>query len=284
MAVKLTDLQLIYGIAGAREKFEDLCAHLIRAEHPNLERVRIVRGDGGIDAHKGKLTSAEGIDIYQIKFFPAGISESQKNQIRESFKTICQANGLTINTWTLCLPLDLSIEEKRWFDTWSENQVDSGITICPPWGAFKLEGLLYDVKNTGIKEEFFKEEHLAQIRDVSETLSELAREFRRRMPDTLLAEVVRQERSTALARFIREGQQLRTRLNERPLPIQDHNEWVDHTGTYLQDNLGPAYEVRLNDFSGMVFYGDGSERSQMSKSIEGRLRRLHEFLHEINRQ
>lgn len=63
MAVELTHLQLIYGVAGAREKFEDLCTHLIRSQHPHLERVRIVRGDGGIDAHEGGLTSTEGIDV-----------------------------------------------------------------------------------------------------------------------------------------------------------------------------------------------------------------------------
>jgi hypothetical protein len=38
---------------------------------------------------------------------------------------------------------------------------------------------------------------------------------------------------------------------------------------YLRDNLGPDSEVRFGDFSGMVFYGDGSERSKMSNSIEG---------------
>ena len=33
-AIKLTDLQLIYGAAGARDKFEDLAVHLIRSERP----------------------------------------------------------------------------------------------------------------------------------------------------------------------------------------------------------------------------------------------------------
>jgi hypothetical protein len=48
MAVKLTHLKLIYGNAGAREKFEELATHLIRSERPDVERIRIVRGDGGI--------------------------------------------------------------------------------------------------------------------------------------------------------------------------------------------------------------------------------------------
>src|SRR5688500_12931263 len=56
MAVILTVLQLIYGKAGAREKFEELTAHLIRSERPDTERIRIVHGDGGIDAHEGGLS------------------------------------------------------------------------------------------------------------------------------------------------------------------------------------------------------------------------------------
>jgi hypothetical protein len=49
VAVKLIDLQLIYGVAGAREKFEDLTSQLVKTEHPRADKVRIVRGDGGID-------------------------------------------------------------------------------------------------------------------------------------------------------------------------------------------------------------------------------------------
>ncbi|GAI80121.1 unnamed protein product, partial [marine sediment metagenome] len=34
--------------------------------------------------------------------------------------------------------------------------------------------------------------------------------------------------------------------------------------------------------SGMVFYGSGSEKSQFQKAIDGRLRRLHEFISELS--
>jgi hypothetical protein len=84
-----------------------------------------------------------------------------------------------------------------------------------------------------------------------------------------------------LASFLQEAQQLRQRLHELPLPIQDHNDWVDRVGQYLRQNLGEAYEVKFSDFSGMVFYGDGSERSQMSRSVDGRSCRLNEFISEF---
>src|SRR5688572_2847077 len=87
---------------------------------------------------------------------------------------------------------------------------------------------------------------------------------------------------SATAAFLAEAQQLRSCLGENPLPIAEHNSWVDRVSLYLRDNFGKAHEVRFSDFSGMVFYGGGgSERSMMSKSLEGRSRRLHEFLAEL---
>ena len=84
-----------------------------------------------------------------------------------------------------------------------------------------------------------------------------------------------------VAQFIREGQDLRARLNEEPLPIQEHNDWVDRMVSYFKQYKGHAYVVRLSDFSGMTFLGDGSARSKMSMLIDGRIRRLNEFISEL---
>jgi hypothetical protein len=81
--------------------------------------------------------------------------------------------------------------------------------------------------------------------------------------------------------FVREGQELRARSGEDPLPIQAHNDWVARMTAYFRNHKGRGYEVRLNDFSGMPFYGDGSERAKFEDSIDGRIRRLHEFLGEL---
>ena len=81
--------------------------------------------------------------------------------------------------------------------------------------------------------------------------------------------------------FIEQGQRLMSRKDESPLPIEEHNVWVTGMETYFR-KLGRAdYAVRLSDFSGLTFYGDGSEKSQYSRAIDGRLRRLHEFLREL---
>lgn len=156
MAEKLIHLKLIYGDAGAREKFEELTAHLIRSERPNVERVRIVRGDGGIDAHDGSFADPAGMDVYQMKFFPDSVGDSQKAQIRDSFKRACENPDFRTKSWTLCLPIEMSVDEKQWFADWRAKQATTGIIIQPVWDAFQLEGLLYQEKNRHLLELFFK--------------------------------------------------------------------------------------------------------------------------------
>lgn len=155
MALKLTHLQLIYGAAGAREKFEELAAHLIRSERPDTERIRIVHGDGGIDAHEGALSDPEGVDVYQTKFFPDGVGDSQKAQIRDSFNRTGENKDFRTKSWTLCVPIDMSLEEKKWFDGWKATQAHTGIDIRPVWDAFQLERLLYQERNRHLQEAFF---------------------------------------------------------------------------------------------------------------------------------
>ena len=104
MSVKLTHLQIHWGLAGAREKFEDMVVQLIHVERPDSQRVRIVRGDGGLDSFEGALSDPGGIDVYQVKYLPEKIEDAQKKQIRESFATASGSKKFNVKSWTLCLP------------------------------------------------------------------------------------------------------------------------------------------------------------------------------------
>jgi hypothetical protein len=84
-----------------------------------------------------------------------------------------------------------------------------------------------------------------------------------------------------LAIFLTEAQVLRARKDEDPLPVEEHNQWVSKVETYLRGQLGAAYSVRFSDFSGMTFYGSGSEKSKYECSLDGRSRRLVEFMEEL---
>jgi hypothetical protein len=179
MAVKLIDLQLLYGIAGARDKFEDLCAKLVRSELPTATSIRVHRGDGGVDVYNGEFTDSEGIHVFQVKFFPGGLGKSQWDEVKKSFLRCRTNTEYTAKKWTLCLPVDLSIEETKQFSQWVEDEAEYGIDIdC--WGATKLESLLYRDVNRGIKEAFFKEEHLTQIHEMHEMLRKLVNDFTER--------------------------------------------------------------------------------------------------------
>lgn len=84
-----------------------------------------------------------------------------------------------------------------------------------------------------------------------------------------------------LATFLAEAQALRARKDESPLPVEEHNRWVDKVETYLKEHLGAAYSVRFGDFSDMTFFGSSSEKSKYEHSLDGRSRRLMDFIKEL---
>lgn len=81
-----------------------------------------------------------------------------------------------------------------------------------------------------------------------------------------------------LSGFIKQAEALQSRKNETPLPTREHNEWVDNVTSQLGIILDSSYATRFNSFSGYTFYSDGSEKAKFSNSLEGRIRRLIEFI------
>jgi hypothetical protein len=197
MAVKLIDLRIIYGIAGAPERFEELVTMLVKGEYPSATKVRTDRGDGGIDVYVGEFTAPEGIDVYQAKYFVEEIGESQKDQIRGSFTRIQRNSEFKAKSWTLCLPINMSPKEAKWFEGWKAKQ--TGIDIRQPWDQTKLESLLLDSKNRGVKEELFKEEHLTQIREMHGMMQSLINRIEELVRE-VSAEQKQMKRTEALAR------------------------------------------------------------------------------------
>jgi|SRR5579864_296046 len=180
MAIRLAHLHLLWGAAGAREKFEDMAAQLIHVERPDSQRVRIVTGDGGLDSFEGGLTDPGGIDVYQVKYFPEKIGDAQKQQIRESFATARDSKKFRVKSWTLCLPIDMSVDETEWFEGWSQKQAGAGIDVRKPWGALHLEGLLLQEKNRTIRQAFFREENSELLRAQTGHLKNILQELKQR--------------------------------------------------------------------------------------------------------
>lgn len=131
---KWTDLIHEYGIEGARSAWEDACCSLIRIQRQG-ERVELVdgaAGDGGIDILVGEM--GHPLDVYQCKFFPDGINDAQKEQIRRSYRRAKENPNYELKDWYLCLPKAMSLGEIAWFDHWRAQHArpEHEITNVPP--------------------------------------------------------------------------------------------------------------------------------------------------------
>ena len=122
-------LQGKYGDAGARAKFEEICLALITKEYPDLSvhTIRPEQGDGGIDILIGDFS--EPIHVFQCKFFLGKIGDSQKEQIRKSFRTARENPNFTMKQWTLLIPVDLSQKEMLWWSEWKEPKESPDLAI-----------------------------------------------------------------------------------------------------------------------------------------------------------
>ena len=86
-----TLFQMLGGIAGQREIFEDICRKIVLAEHPSTRPLREHKGDHGIDFFSGDWQT--GMDVYQVKFFREEVGDSQQAQIRKSYDKILEEKG-----------------------------------------------------------------------------------------------------------------------------------------------------------------------------------------------
>lgn len=129
----------IHGEAGAREIFENICTSLFQAMYgPKVKSVHPSQGDGGLDVLVGDLPTPQ--KVYQCKFFPERIGDSQKAQIRESFKTV--TTNYTLKKWYLCLPTILNEKELLWWSRWKNKQEsETGIKIEICDGSYLLNNL-----------------------------------------------------------------------------------------------------------------------------------------------
>ena len=85
----------------------------------------------------------------------------------------------------------------------------------------------------------------------------------------------------ALGEFLEECSVIQNRTDSDPLPIDDANDWIERVDAFLLNQLDRSYVARFSNFSGMVFHGDGSQRSNLRNALQGRSRRMHEFLQEF---
>jgi len=149
-----------HGDAGAREIFEKICSHLLSTlYHSEAHGIRASQGDSGIDILIGDFNSP--IENFQCKYFIDGINDSQKNQIRKSFKTAVESEKYTMKRWILCLPCTLSVNEFSWWCEWKNKTCEQHPSVeIELWDG---DNLIAKLKQTELYHKVFDNEIIDRL-------------------------------------------------------------------------------------------------------------------------
>ena len=161
-------LQIQYG-DGASDIWERLCISLIQQEYPEAKAVRPSQGDGGIDCI---LEEKENLIVWQCKYFIREIGDSQKNQIRESLKSF-KKTGYSPQKWIFCLPIDLSLKERDWWDNFRIKHP----FLLWLWEGSQIRTELLKIENASIRDEFFSENSRSSLEIDVITFKENLRDY-----------------------------------------------------------------------------------------------------------
>jgi hypothetical protein len=196
-------------LEGARFAFENDCESLLRALNPleNVQKVRANPGDEGIDVYVGNI-GVSPIEIYQCKFFLGSLGESQKGQIRSSFKRAIRSTHFQVKKWVLCIPLeDFDLPENKWWVEWKTKQEE---TYGIPIQLIKGRELIDKFKATGLYQQVFRLEEPLKITDIHEAIlgpGALA-ETSQRMEQLMVQVWTEQAALSTPARFQKDVEQL----------------------------------------------------------------------------
>ncbi|GCE75414.1 hypothetical protein [Cellulomonas biazotea] len=142
---------------GAREMFQQFITDLVRLEFTFADTVAGPGGrDWGIDTFVGDLDGA--VAVWQSKFFMNGVGSSQQSEIRGSFAQIlkkAEEHKIRLDAWTLCLPLDMTPEERHWFDGWKGRQSRAHGVAIDLWSGSVIRGKLLRPDAQDIQRSYF---------------------------------------------------------------------------------------------------------------------------------
>jgi hypothetical protein len=124
---------------GARSIFAALVTHCVRFVYPSAQAVRPDPGDEGLDTFVGEFDDE--LHVYQAKYFADGIGAAQKSQIRASWRSCTGSKRFKkIASWTLCVPIELSVDEHTWWQGWRKKQANAYGCQIELWGLSRFQG------------------------------------------------------------------------------------------------------------------------------------------------
>lgn len=145
--------------AAARTRFQRLITDLIGTTVSLATEVSGPGGfDWGIDTYVGNLEGM--IAAWQSKFFPKWEGETQRGQVRESFKELiakAEEKGFKVERWTLCIPCILPPDEQKWLDGWRRKQErEHGITT-EIWNGVAIRRRLQLPDSLAVRQMYFSD-------------------------------------------------------------------------------------------------------------------------------
>lgn len=128
--------------SGRHKSFEELYYQLISNDHKadlkSGATITSIDDSGGGDGVEFYLTFPNG-DVWgwQAKYF-GRLENSQKEQVKTSLKKAYKVHGTKLKRWTLCSKLDLTPDERGWFDDKLASSKKEGETVLPENHEVKL--------------------------------------------------------------------------------------------------------------------------------------------------
>lgn len=166
----LMTLSSKFNKAGARAEFEKITRQLVKAEYGKANSIDDTSGDGGIDVAYVNDNS-EWI-VFQCKYFEKKIGDSQKGQIRDSYKKVKKTLGNKLHKWVLCIPTDMGDDAYKWWNGWKgKTEVSDGIEIELFDGGY-MQDLLDNhskVKSKHFKSLTLRDEQISKIEVIEES-------------------------------------------------------------------------------------------------------------------
>ncbi len=164
----------IYGnVEGARAAFEKACETTLRACNPGKEvrQIEVGQGDGGVDiaiSDPGQLS----IDVFQCKFFLPKLGDSQKSQVRNSFNRAIKNDKYHMTSWTLCIPLVLTLDEDSWWKKWAFSMIEEHNLPANFIRLINGNELAERMQQTGVYNMIFKKEVELELKELHRLVKE----------------------------------------------------------------------------------------------------------------
>jgi hypothetical protein len=93
--------------------YDDMVSTLLNREHPMVERIDGVGGDGGRDV---QIRENGQLHIFELKSFTGPVSAQRPKRRSQVERSLAKAATHNPNSWSLVVPIDPNPDELAWFD------------------------------------------------------------------------------------------------------------------------------------------------------------------------